>query len=251
MADVELVEQRIELLLALRLVGLDHLEHGADIGLDRQAAKDRRFLRQVADAEPRPPVHRHRRDVVAVELDRALVGLHQPGDHVEDRRLARPVRPEQADRLAARHREARVMDDLPSAIGLGEVVGDEPAPSAGFRHQARRRQRAPLRRALPGRLRLPVGLLVTAVVVRARGVFRLAGSVFAAGVVLGRLVIADPLVILRRRIVGAAFVVLGAGIVPRFLLPARMSVAGLGLGLAPEGTCEAQARKLPLPDHRR
>ena len=93
------------------LVGLDHLEDGADVLLDGHAAEDRGFLRQVADAEAGAAVHRHAGDVVAVELDGAVVGLDQAGDHVEDRGLAGAVRAEQADRLAARHREAGIVDD--------------------------------------------------------------------------------------------------------------------------------------------
>jgi hypothetical protein len=58
---VELVEQRIEVVLRARLrLFLDHFQNGADVVLDRQAAKDRGFLRQVADAEPGAAVHRHR-----------------------------------------------------------------------------------------------------------------------------------------------------------------------------------------------
>ena len=87
--------------VAIRLVDL---EHGANVVLDVEAAKDRRLLRQIADAEARALIHRQTGDVVAVEFDLALVGLHQPGDHVEDGRLAGAVRAEQADRLAAPHR---------------------------------------------------------------------------------------------------------------------------------------------------
>ena len=103
MGDVEFVEQRVELVLALALVRLDHLEDRADVLLDGQAAEDRGLLRQVADAEAGAPVHRQPGDVVAVELDAAVVGLDQPGDHVEDGGLAGAVRAEQADRLAAPH----------------------------------------------------------------------------------------------------------------------------------------------------
>ena len=114
-------------LLALLLVGLDHLQHRADVLLDVEAAEDRGFLRQVADAEPRALVHRQRGDVVAVELDAAGVGFDQPGDHVEDRGLAGAVRPEQADRLAAAHVEAGALHHLSRAEGLfhrvrGEIV---------------------------------------------------------------------------------------------------------------------------------
>ena len=71
MRDVELLEQRIEVALAQLPVGLDDLEHGADVVLDRQPAEDRRLLRQVADAEARAPIHRQMRHVEAVDLDAA------------------------------------------------------------------------------------------------------------------------------------------------------------------------------------
>ena len=98
-----------ELLCAAVAVGLGDLQHGADIVLDAQAAKDRGFLRQIADAEPGAAIHRQARDVIAVEFDHALVGFDQPGDHVEDRGLAGAVRAEQADGLAAPDIEAHVL----------------------------------------------------------------------------------------------------------------------------------------------
>src|SRR6185369_17288353 len=94
--DVEFVEQRVELLLALLARGLDHFEHSADVLLDGEAAEDRGFLRQIADAEPRALIHRQLGDVVAVELDRAAIGLDQAGNHVEHGGLAGAVRAEQA-----------------------------------------------------------------------------------------------------------------------------------------------------------
>ena len=70
---LELLEQRVEVGLAAAAVGLHHLEHRADIVLDIEAAEDRRFLRQIADAEAGALVHRQMRDVVAVEFDDAAV----------------------------------------------------------------------------------------------------------------------------------------------------------------------------------
>ena len=125
MADVELLEQRVEAALALLAALLDHLQHGADVLLDRQAAEDRGFLRQIADAEPRAPVHRHRGDVEAVDLDRALVDRHQAGDHVETGRLAGAVGAEQADGLAGAHAERDAADDLAALVALGQAAGDQ------------------------------------------------------------------------------------------------------------------------------
>src|SRR5882724_4749460 len=55
--DVEFIEQRIEFGLALLPAGLDDLEHRTDVLFDGETAKDRGFLRQVADAEPRALIH--------------------------------------------------------------------------------------------------------------------------------------------------------------------------------------------------
>ena len=68
----EFGQQRVEHLLAPVAHRLDHLEHGADIVLDAQAAEDRGLLRQVADAEPGAAVHRQIGDVVAVQQHAAL-----------------------------------------------------------------------------------------------------------------------------------------------------------------------------------
>ena len=96
--------------------------------LDGQAAKDRGLLRQVADAEPGAPVHRHRGDVEAVDLDRALVDRHQPGDHVEAGGLAGAVRAEQPDRLAGAHADRHAVDDLAALVALGQAARDQACP---------------------------------------------------------------------------------------------------------------------------
>ena len=69
MDDIELLQQAVEFGFAAPPVRLDHFQHGADILLHVQAAKDRGFLRQVTDAEPGALVHRQGGDVVTVELD--------------------------------------------------------------------------------------------------------------------------------------------------------------------------------------
>src|SRR4051812_14698677 len=125
--DVEFVEQRVELLLALLARGLDHFEHGADVLLDGETAEDRGFLRQIADAEPRALIHRQLGDVVAVELDRTAVGLDQAGDHVEHRGLAGAVRTEQADRFAAADIDADAAYHLAAAKALFDAMHSQEA----------------------------------------------------------------------------------------------------------------------------
>jgi hypothetical protein len=115
--------------LALLAAGLDHFEHGADVLLDGEAAKDRGFLRQVADTEPRALIHRQLRHIMAVELDRAAIRLDQASDHVEHRGLAGAVRTEQADRLAAPDIDADAAHDLPRAKALLHAMHREEAGS--------------------------------------------------------------------------------------------------------------------------
>src|SRR6476660_6294529 len=99
--DLERLEQRGEVGVAPAAIGLHHFEHRANIVLDVETAKDRRLLRQIADSQARPLVHRKIRDVMAAELDFAAFSLSQPGNHIAASGLARPVRSQQADRLVA------------------------------------------------------------------------------------------------------------------------------------------------------
>ena len=123
--DVELLKQRIEIGLAAAAVRLDDFEHGADIVFDIEAAEDRGFLRQIADAEAGALIHRQRGDVVAVELDAAAVGVDQAGDHVEHRGLAGAVGPEQAHRFAAPHVKRDAFDDRAAAEAFLDAVRGE------------------------------------------------------------------------------------------------------------------------------
>ena len=63
MADREFGQQRIEHRFAQLGLGLGDFEDGADVLLDRETAENRGFLRQIADAEPRPAIHRQIGDV--------------------------------------------------------------------------------------------------------------------------------------------------------------------------------------------
>src|SRR5919197_281028 len=76
------------------------LENREDVLFDRQAAENRRLLRQVADALPRADVHRIVGDVLAVELDAAGVGRGQADGHVKRRRLSGAVRAEESHDLS-------------------------------------------------------------------------------------------------------------------------------------------------------
>jgi len=110
--DVELLEQRIEVVLAPLGVGFDHFEHRADVLFDAQAPKNRGFLRQIADAEAGALVHRQTGYVGTIELDAALVGFDEAGDHVENRGFAGAIGTEQADRLTLAYVQADALDHL-------------------------------------------------------------------------------------------------------------------------------------------
>ena len=62
----------------------------------------------------------------------AFVGRDQSGDHVEDGGLARPVRPEQSDGLAAGDFEAHAADHDALLEGLDHGMDGEP-PGIGVR----------------------------------------------------------------------------------------------------------------------
>src|SRR3546814_14431007 len=78
-------------------------------------------MRQVAYAEPRPPVHGKRGDVLTVEQDPAVIGRDQTGDDIEAGRLAGAVRSEQADDLATVQRQRHAPEHRPLLEPLAAV----------------------------------------------------------------------------------------------------------------------------------
>src|SRR5262249_39204852 len=126
--DLELLQQSIEIRFATTTIRFHDLEHRADVVLHIEAAKDRRFLRQITDAEPRPLVHRQMGHLVAIELDVTPVSLDEPRDHVERGSLTGAIWSQQADRLAATHVEADAVDHPASPVGLFEFMRGEVAP---------------------------------------------------------------------------------------------------------------------------
>ena len=96
----ELGEERLGLPLALGVAHPERLEDAGEVLANGEPPEDRRLLRQVADAEPRAPVHGLAGELVIPERHPAAVGRHEPDDHVERGGLAGAVRPEEADHLA-------------------------------------------------------------------------------------------------------------------------------------------------------
>ena len=119
----------------------ERLEDRQDVVFDRQLAKDRRLLRKVADSPPRPLVHRHRRDVDAVQHDAPGERLDEADDHVERRRLPRAIRAQQSNNLPLLQSQGHVVDDAPPAIGLDEPMRLEDATADGLPRRRDRRAR--------------------------------------------------------------------------------------------------------------
>ena len=82
-------------------------------------------LEGAPDAEARPPVRRQAADRHAAEPHRARVRPQRPAQAVEQRRLARAVRPDQADELALAHRQAHVGERGDAGELHRDVLGDE------------------------------------------------------------------------------------------------------------------------------
>ena len=87
-------------------VGADlQLKHCAHVVFNVELAKNRRFLRQVAQPQARAAVDGHVFNVLAVYGDLAAAGAQQANNHVKGRGFARAVGSEQAHHLAGAHRQ--------------------------------------------------------------------------------------------------------------------------------------------------
>src|SRR5439155_933801 len=96
---------------------------GPEVLGDRQRREHSLAPRDLDDAELRGVYRVGPRDVLAVEQDGAADRLDQPGDGLQERRLASAVRAEQGDDLALGHIEVDTEEDLHL------VVGDVDAPA--------------------------------------------------------------------------------------------------------------------------
>ena len=84
-----------------------------------------------------------RGDVGAVEQDLPGIGLDQPDDHVEGRRLSRAVRAQQSDDLPLLQSEGHVVDDPASPVRLDQSARLEDAAADHRRSACGRRRGAP------------------------------------------------------------------------------------------------------------
>ena len=105
------------------------LEDREQVPLHRELSEHGRLLGKVPEAEPCADVHRAVGEVDLVEVNGSVVGGDEADEHVKARGLPRSVGAEEADHLAASHREAHVLDDRAGAVALREPVGGERAHS--------------------------------------------------------------------------------------------------------------------------
>ena len=123
MLDMKLLQQFVAAGTALASVQVAAcLQNRQDVVAYVHTAKNRRLLRQVADAAPRPLMHGQAGDAGAVDFDASRIRAHDPQDHVKARCLARAIRPQQTDHLSTLHAQADIFDYRATAIGFGEIT---------------------------------------------------------------------------------------------------------------------------------
>ena len=128
--DIEFLKQGFERLFALVTIGDRILKDSANIVFDIQPAKNRGFLREITNAKPCAAIHGQLRDFMPVKINAATIRSHKARDHIKNGGLARAIRPEQADRFTATHRQAHILHDLATAISLSKARCDKPAFAA-------------------------------------------------------------------------------------------------------------------------
>ena len=101
------------------------LQHSAHVVLHIEFAKNRGFLRQIAQAQPRPAMNWHVRHRLTIDGYLASTGVHQAHNHVKRGGLARAIGPEQPHDLALAHGQRDVLDDLATAVKLLKMTDFE------------------------------------------------------------------------------------------------------------------------------
>jgi len=124
--DLEIVEKAFHLLPAAstREV-LAELEHGEEVAGHGQSPKHRRLLGQVSDPAASPQMHGERVDFLAVQPDRALVGVQLAQNGSKTGRLAGPVGPQEADHAALGDLQGDPVQDETALDAYGEVLDGE------------------------------------------------------------------------------------------------------------------------------
>ena len=99
------------------------LQDRHQVVLHRELTENRRLLRQVADPDPRPLVHRQAGDAAPLQVNLARIGSDQADDHIEGRRLPRAIGAQQSDHLARLHRNRHAIDHAPPLVALRDLLG--------------------------------------------------------------------------------------------------------------------------------
>src|SRR5207244_7202072 len=98
-------------------------ERDLDVVPLAEVDEDGRLLELAAYADPDHVVLGEREEIGVVAEDHApVLGLRPPGDHVEQRRLARAVRADDHAQLAAVHVEVQARERLEAVVGDGHVL---------------------------------------------------------------------------------------------------------------------------------
>ena len=92
---------------------------------DAHAGEELDALEGPPEAQTGPPVDGQAGDVALVEDDPACLGSEDAEEAVEERRLARAVRADEADRLTRRHLEGDVVERGDAREALGHPAGVE------------------------------------------------------------------------------------------------------------------------------
>ncbi len=104
--------------------------------LDRHVGEHRVVLEDVGDAGGLQLFIRFQRgDVLAANADRAGENVGEAEDRVQDRGLAGPVRPDQAERLALANAQVEIVQDLHLAVAGAQLVDREEGLALDQRRQ--------------------------------------------------------------------------------------------------------------------
>ena len=115
---------------------------GVELSSPQQMPADAKVVAHREVGEYSPPLGRqgdpqrqlarriHPRDVLAVECDPPLPGVHEPGNRLERRALARTVGPQNADQGSGRGLERQAADRLNRAVGAVDVLDAQDRGSA-------------------------------------------------------------------------------------------------------------------------
>src|SRR5262249_52383038 len=122
MTQPELFDQLFQPFMALGASHRQCLKYRQNVLLDSEFAKDRSFLRKIADSQTRAFVEWQLCNTLFTEPNSTFVRFFQPDYHVKRRGLPRSVRAEQPDDLAGTDFDGNVVDDAAAAIGFPQTI---------------------------------------------------------------------------------------------------------------------------------